>query len=33
VEAGDVPLFLSGDTPDSAIWHSNIVKVALEGNH
>ena len=30
-EAGDVPLFLSGDAPDGASWHSNIVKIALEG--
>ena len=30
-EAGDLPLSLSGDAPDGASWHSNVVKVALEG--
>jgi uncharacterized protein (TIGR03437 family) len=31
-EAGDFPLSLSGDAPDGASWHSNVVKVAVEGN-
>jgi uncharacterized protein (TIGR03437 family) len=30
-EAGDFPLSLSGDAPDGANWHSNVVKVAVEG--
>jgi len=30
-EAGDFPLSLSGDAADGANWHSNVVKVALEG--
>jgi uncharacterized protein (TIGR03437 family) len=31
-EAGDFPLSLSGDAPDGANWHSNVVNVAVDGN-
>jgi uncharacterized protein (TIGR03437 family) len=29
-ETGDFPLSLSGDAPDGANWHSNVVKVAVD---